>query len=486
MGEIGGFLKYYRKTPDHRDVKERVGDYKPVEFQPLESQIHAQAARCMDCGTPFCHGYGCPLCNVVPELMDLVYRNRWQEALEVLLSKSPFPEFTARICPALCEASCVLGISDEPVTIRQIELAIIEKAFEKGYIKPRPPVKRLDGKVAVIGSGPAGLAAADVLNRAGYRVTVYDKARNAGGILRYGIPDFKLEKSVVERRIKLMRDEGVVFEMGVSAGDDISHKYLKSRFNAICLAGGARQPRDLAIPGRKLKGIHFAMEYLVQQNQRIAGEKIDRDEITAEGKNVVIIGGGDTGSDCLGTALRQKAARVRQFEILPKPSLKRPETTPWPMWPNIYRESSSHEEGGDRRWCVTTKEFLGKKGHLTGVRCAEVEWSEARNGMMEFREKANSEFEVEAELALLSMGFTGQENGKLIEDLNIERDSRGNIRVDARHMTNVEGVFASGDMARGQSLVVRAIADGRAAASGIIEYLEKAGGKGTAGGSVKV
>jgi len=474
MGEVGGFLKYYRKDPGYRKVEERIKDYEPVELRLLDSEIRAQAARCMDCGTPFCHGCGCPLSNVIPELTDLVYNHRWQEALEVLMSTSNFPEFTARVCPSLCEASCVLGINDEPVTIRQIELAVIEKAFEKGYLKPRPPAARMPQKVAVVGAGPAGLAVADTLNKAGYWVTVYDKSRSAGGILRYGIPDFKLEKRVVDRRIKLMQDEGVVFELGVTVGEDISYNFLKSRFSATCLSGGSREPRDLAVPGRKLKGIHFAMEYLIQQNKRLAGEAVDKaEEITAAGKTVVIIGGGDTGSDCLGTALRQGAKKVYQFEIMPRPPDERPANTPWPEWPNILRESSSQKEGGERRWCVSTKEFAGTGGNVKALRCVEVEWFEGKDGKTAFKEKKGSDFEVDAQLILISMGFTGPGRNKIVEDLDIARDARGNIVVNENHMTSVEGIFAAGDMSKGQSLVVRAIADGRATALGIMQYFGK-------------
>ena len=474
MGETGGFLKYYRKEPNYRKVEERIRDFEPVELRLLDSEVRAQAARCMDCGTPFCHGCGCPLINIIPEMTDLVYNNRWQEALDILLSTSNFPEFTARICPALCEASCVLGINDDPVTIRQIELAIIEKGFEAGYLRARPPVVRFDQKVAIIGAGPSGLAVADTLNRAGYHVTVYDRARNAGGILRYGIPDFKLDKKIVDRRINLMQDEGVVFDLGVSVGDDVSYNYLKNRFDAICLSGGSREPRDLKVPGRSLKGIHLAMDYLVQQNKLLAGEPVaEAETITAEGKSVLIIGGGDTGSDCLGTALRQRARKVYQFEIMPKPPKERPDSTPWPMWPNILKETSSHKEGGERRWCVSTKEFNGSDGSVKSVKCVEVEWFDSGGGKMELKEKAGTEFEIQADLVLLSMGFTGPGRNKIVEDLNIERDSRGNIKKNESHMTSVDGVFAAGDIATGQSLVVRAIADGRATAIGVAQYLGK-------------
>ncbi|MDD4869497.1 MAG: glutamate synthase subunit beta [Kiritimatiellae bacterium] len=478
MGEIGGFLKYCRKDPEYRKVEDRLKDFDPVEMRQFDSEIHIQAARCMDCGTPFCHGCGCPLATVIPELTDLVFHDRWQEALDVLISTNNFPEFTARICPALCEASCVLGINDDPATIRQVELAIIRRGFVDGYLQPRPPVIRYDEKIAVIGSGPAGLSVADSLNRTGYCVTVYDKSKNPGGILRYGIPDFKLGKRIVDRRIKLMRDEGVMFELGITVGDDVSYNYLKNRFDAVCLSGGSREPRDISVPGRKLKGIYFAMDYLVQQNKRLEGERIEKeDEITAEGKTVVIIGGGDTGSDCLGTALRQRANKVYQFEIMPKPPEERPENTPWPMWPNVIRESSSHKEGGERRWCVATKEFTGENGKVKSIRCVEVEWSHGHDGRMEFKEKPGTDFDMDVQLVLLSMGFVGPGRNRIVEDLHIEHDSKGNIKVNENHMTSVDGIFAAGDMAQGQSLVVRAIADGRMTASGIVQYLEKKRGK---------
>jgi glutamate synthase (NADPH/NADH) small chain len=359
------------------------------------------------------------------------------------------------------------------VTIRHIELAIIEKGFESGYIIPASPVKPFDERVAIIGAGPAGLAVADTLNRAGYGVTVFDSARHPGGILTYGIPDFKLEKWVVERRVKLMEEEGVLFETGVRAGDDISCRYLKDRFDAICLACGARKPRDLLVPGRELKGIYFAMDYLTQQNRRIAGEPIEPSEvITAEGKTVVVIGGGDTGSDCLGTALRQGAKKVYQFEILPKPPGERPESTPWPMWPLILRETPAHKEGGEQRWSVMTKEFSGENGVIKKLRCAEVEWQGKGEGeQLVPVEKSGTEFEVQADMVVLAMGFVGPEKNRLIDELGIEMDTKGNVKADAQQMTNVKGVFVAGDMALGQSLVVRAIANGRRAAKGIVNYL---------------
>lgn len=476
MGRAGGFLDFKRKDPGYRPVKKRLTDYDPVELRMEEAEVRAQAARCMDCGIPFCHGCGCPLSNVIPEWNDLVYTGRWKDALDLLLETNNFPEFTARVCPAPCETSCVLGINDDAVTIRQIEMAIVEKGFEKGYLVPRPPSERLKQKVAVVGSGPAGLAAADTLNHAGYGVTVFDRARNAGGILRYGIPDFKLEKSVVERRVHLMAEEGVVFELGVSVGDDISYKFLSDRFDAVCLATGAREPRDLPVPGRELNGIHFAMDYLSLQNMKLGGEDTgDREDINADGNTVVIIGGGDTGSDCLGTALRQGAKKVYQLEILPKPPIERPESTPWPTWPNTLRESSSHKEGGERRWSVSAREFTGKDGQLTGLTVVEVDWSNGNDGRMEFGEKPGTEFKLQADLVLLAMGFVGPGRNRVTDELGLDTDERGNLAIDEKHMTSTPGVFSAGDVAQGQSLVVRALADGRAAAMNIIDYLQSPG-----------
>jgi len=475
MGNPRAFLENRRKDPGYRPEEERVKDFKAVELQLSYEELKSQAARCINCGTPFCHAYGCPVSNVCPEFNDYVYRGNWPEALNILLSQNNFPEFTGRICPALCEASCVAGINGDPVTIRLIELAIIEKGFESGYIDSGRATVRLEDRVAVVGSGPAGLTVADSLNKAGYRVTVYDNAKYPGGILRYGIPDFKLEKWVVERRIKLMQEQGVVFETGISVGEDISYRYLTKRFDAICLACGARQPRDISIPGRELKGIFFAMDYLSQQNKRISGEPIvSSEEITASGKTVVLIGGGDTGSDCLGTALRQGAKKVYQFEILPKPPVNRSALTPWPLWPIQLRQTHAHDEGGEQRWSVMTKKFVGDNNIIKKLRCAEVEWEpKAKGGPLVPIEKDGTDFEVEADLVLLAMGFLGPEKNKIFEDIGVSFDQKGNIKSDEKNMTNVPGVFVAGDITLGQSLVVKAIADGKRAARGIMMYLGK-------------
>ncbi|MBN1226422.1 MAG: glutamate synthase subunit beta [Deltaproteobacteria bacterium] len=475
MGKAGGFLEFERKDPAYRPVQERITDYKPVELSLSQQEIIRQAARCMDCGTPFCHAYGCPLFNIIPEFNDYVYRGKWQSALDLLLSTNNFPEFTARVCPALCEAACVAGINGDPVTIRQIELSIIEKGFESGYIRPGQPIARLDKSVAIVGAGPSGMTVANELNRAGYRVTVFDSAGYAGGILRYGIPDFKLEKWVVQRRVSLMEEEGVAFETGVEVGRDISFHYLKNRFDAICLAGGAREPRDLNIKGRDLKGIHFALDYLIQQNMRMANEPLaSSEDITANEKVVVVIGGGDSGSDCLGTAIRQGAKKVYQLEILPEPPAERSPSAPWPMWPIILRKTHVHEEGVKPRFSMITKEFLGKEGKLTGLRCAEVEWEKDKQGRSTVPvEKPGTEFMVEAEMAILAMGYLGPGNKELVSSLGLGLDERGNIKADAQYMTNVPGLFVTGDMSQGQSLVVRAIAHGRKTAGGIIAYLGK-------------
>jgi len=473
MGKDTGFLEYGRKDPGYRPKEDRLKDFKAVNLELGEKDIHEQAARCMDCGIPFCHVYGCPVSNIIPEFNDFAYRGQWQEALDILCSTNNFPEFTGRLCPATCEAACVAGLNTEPVSIRQIELAVIEKGFEIGLIQPNPPSTYFDEGVAIIGSGPAGLAAADTLNKSGYHVTVYDEALHPGGILRYGIPDFKLEKKIVERRIDLMIKEGVVFETDVRVGTDISFRYLKKKFDVICLACGSRQPRDLPIPGRDLSGIVFAMDYLIQQNKSIGNERDKQPpSITASGKSVVVIGGGDTGSDCLGTALRQGAKTVHQLEILPSPPLERPDSTPWPGWPVILRESHAHKEGGQRKWAVTTKAFVGENQVIKKLLCAEVEWIKEAGGGMTPKEKPGNEFQIEADLVILAMGFVGPGNSTLIDDFQLTLDQRGHINADQDMMTNREGIFVAGDMTSGQSLIVHAIASGRQAAHNIIGYLQ--------------
>ncbi len=473
MGKPSGFLEYARQVPGYRPVEDRRHDWRAVEAPPLDEAMREQAARCMDCGVPFCHGCGCPLANVIPEWNDLVYRGRWREALDLLLLTNPFPEFTGRICPALCEGSCVLGLNREPVAIRCIELAIVEHGFAEGWMAPQPPAVRRPESVAVIGSGPAGLVVAQELNRRGFAVTVFDAARRPGGILRYGIPEFKLEKSVVDRRIRLMEAEGVRFECGVVVGEDLSPRFLRDRFAAICLAGGAREPRNLAVPGRELRGIHFAMDYLRQQNRRMDGETIPAAEaIDASGKRVVVIGGGDTGSDCLGTALRQGAKQVLQIEILPEPPAARAASNPWPAWPLIRRDSSSHKEGGTRRWCVNPRAFVGQDGRVTALCAVEVEWTTGTDGRSAMAEKSGTACEIPADLVLLAMGFVGPRKGRILANLGVALDARGNVTKDADNMTSVPGIFAAGDMARGASLVVRAMADGLIAAHGIERYLD--------------
>lgn len=475
MGKDGGFLEYGRKDPGYRPKKERLKDYQEVELRPSESELREQAARCMECGVPFCHGCGCPLQNIIPEFNDLVYRERWQEALVMLLETNCFPEFTGRICPAPCETACVLGINDDPVTIRQVELAIIEKGFELGYMKPAPPEERSGKRVAVIGSGPAGLAAAQALNQGGHAVTVFEKDRQPGGILRYGIPDFKLDKGVIDRRISLMRDEGVLFETNVLVGRDISFSFIQDRFDAICLAGGAREPRNLNVPGRELKGTYFAMEFLKQQNRVVAGERMapTQEIISAKGKTVVVIGGGDTGSDCIGTALRQGAKKVYQFEIMPKPPVDRPDSAPWPLWPNVLKETSSHKEGGERRWNVSTVELKGQDGILTDLVGEEVEWIPGKDGRMGMAPVKGSRFEVKVDLIFLAMGFVGPKRVEVLEEIGVQYDERSHIIKDECGMTDVDGVFVTGDMSTGQSLVVRAIDDGRQCAVSINDYFQR-------------
>jgi len=470
MGQIDGFMKFDREMPKSRDTKERLKDYKEV-YTPLDKEkVKQQASRCMDCGVPFCHS-GCPLGNNIPDFNDAVYHGKWDEAIRILTSTNNFPEFTGRICPAPCEASCVLSINNKPVTIEYIEKTIAEQAFEKGYIKANPPKTRTGKRIAVIGSGPAGLAAAAQLNKAGHWVTVFERSDRIGGLLRYGIPDFKLEKNIVERRVRLMEQEGIVFRTNAEVGVNISAKHLNDEFDVMVMCGGASAPRDLPIPGRQLNGIHFAMDFLPQQNKRVAGDHIIADEILANQKNVLVIGGGDTGSDCVGTSNRQKAKSVTQIELLAKPPLLRSENNPWPLWPMILMTSSSHEEGVERQWAILTKEFLGDNmGRLTGLKIAEIKWGVNSEGKMGFEELAGTEKVIPCELALLAIGFVGAEKGGMVDELKLELDARGNIRTE-NYMTSQEGIFAAGDIRRGQSLVVWAISEGREAARAVDTWL---------------
>jgi glutamate synthase (NADPH/NADH) small chain len=470
MGKVTGFLEYERVAPPRRPIEDRVKDWFEV-YQPFpEPKLKEQAARCMDCGIPFCHT-GCPLSNIIPDWNDLVYKGRWREALQVLHSTNNFPDFTGRICPAPCEAACVLGINNDPVTIKNIEKTIAERGFEEGWIVPEPPAVRTGKKVAVIGSGPAGMAAAQQLNRAGHWVTVFEKSDRIGGLLMYGIPDFKLEKRVVERRIVQMNAEGVIFQTGVNAGVDVPAEDLRKEFDAILIATGSQRPRDLPVPGRELKGIHFAMEFLPQQNRRGAGLPVDASrEILATGKRVVIIGGGDTGADCLGTVHRQGALSVHQFELLPRPPDTRAPDNPWPQWPNIFRVSSAHEEGGERVYSVSTQRFLGESGRVKKLEAQAVEMVRA-GGRLDFTPVAGSAFTLDVDLVLLAMGFVGAEKPGMLADLGVTLTERGNVGRDANWMTSVPGVFTCGDMQRGQSLIVWAIAEGRSCAAGVDRWL---------------
>jgi len=463
VGKVTGFMEYMRETPTRRDVKERTHDYFEV-YQPYpDEKVRTQGARCMDCGIPFCHT-GCPVNNIIPDWNDLVYRNEWKDAIRVLHSTNNFPEFTGRICPAPCEAACVLGINEPPVTIKLIEKTIVEHAWKEGWIKPEPPLSHTGKRVAVVGSGPAGLAAAQQLARAGHSVTLFEKADRIGGLLRYGIPDFKMEKHVLDRRIEQMAAEGVVFKTKAHVGRDIPATDLRKEFDAILLTGGAESPRDLRVPGRELKGIHFAMEYLPQQNKRIAGDTVP-DQILATGKRVVIIGGGDTGADCLGTAHRQQAASVTQFEIMPMPPQERHATTPWPLWPLQLRTESAHEEGGIRDWAVNTTKLTGDaNGNVKQLHAVRV------GPPPKFEAMPGTEFTLGADLVLLALGFTGPVKQGMLEQFGVELDSRSNIAT-KNYMSSVPGVFAAGDMRRGQSLVVWAISEGRSAAKTVDDYL---------------
>ncbi|GIW45797.1 MAG: dihydropyrimidine dehydrogenase subunit A [Candidatus Binatia bacterium] len=469
MGKITGFLEFRRELPPRRPVRERLRDWRELEGKHPEDRLQTQAARCMDCGIPFCHK-GCPLGNIIPDWNDLVYRGRWRDAIERLHSTNNFPDFTGRVCPAPCEEACVLNINDDPVTIKQVEKQIIDHAFKEGWVVPQVPARRTGKRVAVVGSGPAGLACAQQLARAGHWVTVFERADRIGGLLRYGIPDFKLEKHHIDRRIAQMEAEGVTFRTNVDVGVDISYGELRKQFDAVVLAGGATQARDLPIPGRELKGIHLAMEFLPQANRRVAGDAVP-DQITAKGKRVAILGGGDTGSDCLGTSNRQGAVAVYQFELLPQPPETRTEeVAPWPYWPMILRTSSSHEEGVIRDWSIQTKSFSGDgNGHVKKLHAVRLEWVK-ENGRMVMREVPGSEFSLDVDLVLLALGFVGPEK-YLLEQAGVALTERGTVAVDENYMTSVPGVFSCGDMRRGQSLVVWAIWEGRECARGVDAYL---------------
>jgi glutamate synthase (NADPH/NADH) small chain len=467
MGNANGFMHIKRSKPHSRPVQLRVLDWHDVYLPTPEKEVRDQGSRCMDCGIPFCH-QGCPLGNQIPEWNDLVYRQRWQAASDRLHATNNFPDFTGRLCPAPCEGSCVLGINDDPVTIKNIELSIVERAFEEGWIRATPPSMRTGRKVAVVGSGPAGLAAADQLNKAGHHVTVFEKSDRIGGLLRYGIPEFKIEKRFVNRRLELMTQEGVTFRPGVNVGVDVTAAALRRDFDAVVLCGGAGWARDLPVPGRELAGIHFAVDYLTQQNRLCEGDSVPESEvITAAGKRVIIIGGGDTGADCLGTAHRQGALSVHQFELLPRPPESRQDDNPWPQWPRIFRSSAAHDEGGERLFSISTERFLDDgQGRVRALETINVEV--ARSGIVK---QPGTETTIEGELVLLAMGFVGAERSPLLTDLGVKMTERGNVWRDDRWMTSEAGVFAAGDMQRGQSLIVWAIADGRHAAASVDRYL---------------
>jgi glutamate synthase (NADPH/NADH) small chain len=471
VGKVTGFLEIKRTKWPTRPVAERLRDWKEVYLPFPDDELRRQAARCMDCGIPFCH-QGCPLGNIIPDWNDLVYRDHWRDAIDRLHATNNFPEFTGRLCPAPCEGACVLAINDDPVTIKAVEVTIIDRAFEEGWVTPEPPGARTGKKVAVVGSGPAGLAAAQQLNRAGHLVTVLERADRIGGLLRYGIPEFKMEKRVLERRLALMEKEGVGFRPNCDVGRAPRLAELQREFDAVVLACGAGAPRDLPVPGRELRGIHFAMEYLTLSNKRCEGDPIpDERFISARGKHVVILGGGDTGADCLGTVHRQGAASVHQFELLPRPPDARALDNPWPQWPNILRVSSAHEEGGERVYAVSTQRFTGDaEGRVTHLHAVKVDMVR-EGGRLDFKPTPGSEFALDADLVLLAMGFVGPERSGPIEELGLRLTERGNVARDPSWMTSAPGVFTCGDMQRGQSLIVWAIAEGRSCAAGVDRWL---------------
>jgi glutamate synthase (NADPH) small chain len=473
MGKPTGFLEYKRELPSKRPVQERRKDYKEFVNLYEPEQLNKQAARCMNCGIPFCHN-GCPLGNVIPEFNDAVYREAWQDAYEILVTTNNFPEFTGRICPAPCETSCVLGINQPAVTIEEIEKHIIEIAFEKGFVKAKQPNVRTGKNIAIVGSGPAGLAAAAQLNSAGHSVTVFERDDAPGGLLRYGIPDFKLEKWIIDRRINILEQEGIVFRCNTNVGVDISTSELMRDFHAIVLSGGSTIPRDLPVPGRDLKGIYFAMDFLKQQNKRVSGVPVLNEDVFATGKNVIVIGGGDTGSDCVGTSNRHSAKQVTQFELLPQPPKERTSFMPWPTYPMTLKTTSSHDEGCERQWAMATKEFVGDdKGNLKALKIVQLEWKLTDDGRpARFVEVAGTEEVIPCELALLAMGFVHPQQDGLVNDLGVELDERGNVKASEKsYQTSIDKIFAAGDLRRGQSLVVWAISEGRECARKVDEFL---------------
>ena len=473
MGKPTGFLEFDRELPGKRDPKTRINDFKELYLDIEDEKTNQQAARCMDCGVPFCHT-GCPLGNVIPDFNDAVYSKDWEQAIDILQSTNNFPEFTGRICPAPCESSCVLGINKPPVAIEHIEKMIIEKAYSLGLVKPNVPEYRTGKKVAVVGSGPAGLAAAAQLNKAGHSVIVFERSDRIGGLLRYGIPDFKLEKQIIDRRVDILKAEGIAFKTKINIGVDLPFYNLINEVDAVVLCGGSTKPRDLHIKGRKFKGVHYAMEFLTQQNKRVAGDSIPDDiSISAKGKHVLVIGGGDTGSDCVGTSNRQKAKSVTQIELLAKPPMERSENDPWPKYPMILRTSTSHEEGVDRQWSILTKEFISDdEGNVKALRVVDIKWDIGYSGKPEFMELEGTERDLPCDLALLAIGFVHGETENIREKVELELDARGNIDTN-NYQTNIDNVFAAGDMRRGQSLVVWAISEGREAARAVDKYLMK-------------
>ncbi len=471
MGKPTGFMETSRKESGYRPIQERICDFGEVEQTLNDDDRRLQASRCMDCGVPFCH-WACTVCSKVPEWQDALYKGKYKEAYEILTMTNIFPEFTGRVCPALCEKSCVLNISNEPVTIRENECSVIEKAFEMGYVVPKIPHKRSSKKVAVVGSGPSGLSVADRLNQFGHNVTVFEADDAIGGLLRYGIPDFKLTKNIIDRRQRILEAEGIIFTTNTRVGIDISKEEILKKFDAVCLAVGAMKPRDLIVEGRELEGVHFALDFLKQQNKKVKGEKFSQEErILAANKNVLVIGGGDTGSDCVGTSVRQKALSVTQIEILPKPPSARLEGNPWPYWPNVIRTSSSHNEGCERRWSLSTKRIIEKNGKVSGVEVIQVDWVKDDQGRIVANEIPGTQEIIKAELVLLSMGFVHAEHEGLLDEMKLEYDQKGNIKVSKGMNTNVEKVFACGDSQSGASLVVRAIASGIETAERINDFL---------------